>query len=74
MIFVSENQPYEMALLAEFLAARQLRRERRYWDPLDPMNVSDEDLLHYYRFPRQEIISLCDELRPFIERRTTRMT
>lgn len=51
---------------------RRLRRERVYRDPLDPLHVSDEHLLRYYRFPRQEIINLCQELDPHIGRRTRR--
>lgn len=54
------------------LAARQLRRERRYRDPLDPLYVADEELLRDYRFPRNEIISLCEELEPYTARPTRR--
>lgn len=61
-----------MALLVAALAARQLRRERKYRDALDPLDVSDEDLLRYYRFPRHEIISLCEELHPHIGRQSRR--
>ncbi|XP_050707633.1 putative nuclease HARBI1 [Eriocheir sinensis] len=61
-----------MEYVAVYVFNRRLRRERRYRDPLDPLHVSDEHLLRVYRFPRQEIIRLCDELRPHLERRTRR--
>lgn len=51
---------------------RRLRLERVYRDPLDPFHVSDERLLRYYRFPWQEIISLCQELDSHIGRPTRR--
>lgn len=61
-----------MELVAAYIFNRRLRRERRYRDPLDPLHVSDEHLMRVYRFPRQEIIRLCNELRPQLERRTRR--
>ena len=33
-----------------------LDKERRFRDRLDLLDVIDEHLLRYYRFPRQEII------------------
>ena len=51
---------------------RALRRERRYRDPLDPMSISDDNLLRYYRFPRHEIIRLCEELDPLLGRKMRR--
>lgn len=59
-----------MEALAVYLAARQLRRERRYRDPLDPLHIDDNELLRNYRFPQNKIISLCEELEPHIGRRT----
>ncbi|KAK3894483.1 hypothetical protein Pcinc_001739 [Petrolisthes cinctipes] len=61
-----------MELAAAYIFNRRLRRERRYRNPLDPLHVSDEHLLQVYRFPRHEILWLCDELRPYLERRTRR--
>lgn len=62
--------------MAELLVAlayrRSLRRERVFRDPLDPLEVSDEHLLKHYGFPRQDILRLCEELRPVIERATNR--
>lgn len=46
--------------------------QRRYRDPLDPLHVGSEHLLPMYMFPRHEIIRLCDELCPHLERRTRR--
>ncbi|KAG7174112.1 putative nuclease HARBI1 [Homarus americanus] len=66
----------ETEFMAELLVAlayrRILRRERTYRDPLDPLAVSDEHLIKHYKFPRQEILRLCEELRPSIERPTNR--
>ncbi|XP_042210294.1 putative nuclease HARBI1 [Homarus americanus] len=61
-----------MELVVAYLHDRALRRERRYRDPLDPINISDENLIRYYRFPRCEILRLCEELDPFLRRRTRR--
>ncbi|XP_042889388.1 putative nuclease HARBI1 [Penaeus japonicus] len=61
-----------MELVAAYVHDRALRRERRYRDPLDPLRISDEHLLRYYRFPRCEILRLCEELDPFLRRRTRR--
>lgn len=61
-----------MELVAVYIFGRNLRRERRYRDPLDPLHVSDEHLLRYYRFPRHEIINLCQDLEQHIGRRTRR--
>lgn len=61
-----------MELVAAYVFNRRIRRERRFRDPLDPLHVSDEHLLRAYRFPRHEILWLCDELRPQLERRTKR--
>lgn len=60
------------AIIAAYFHDRALRRERRYRDPLDPLDISDEHLLRYYRFPRQEILHLCEELQPHLQRRTRR--
>ena len=59
----------------EFLWAMEhnrLRRERVFRDRLNPLDVSDEHLLRYYRLPRQEILQLCDELEPQLARLTHR--
>lgn len=41
-------------------------------DLLDPLAVNDHHLLRYYRFPRNEILQICDELREGLERPTNR--
>lgn len=51
---------------------RALRRERVFRDPLNPLEVSDAHLLRYYRFPRADIMWLCDELQEDIGRVTRR--
>lgn len=49
-----------------------LRRERVYKDQLNPLEISDENLLRYYRFPRCEIIRLIEDLDPILKRNTVR--
>lgn len=61
-----------MELQAVLAHDRALRRERVFRDPLNPLEVEDEHLLRYYRFPRREILWLCDELEPDIGRVTRR--
>ena len=61
-----------MELVIAFNYDRALRRERVYRDHLDPLHVSDEHLLRYYRFPRQEIINLIAKLEPNLKRNTLR--
>ena len=58
-------------VLAE-LEARALRRERKFRDCLDPLALSDRELLKHYRFPRHELILLIEELTPLLQRRTRR--
>lgn len=55
-----------MILAHDRAVRRALRRERVFRDPLDPLAVSDEHLLRYYRFPRRELQWLCDVLEPHI--------
>lgn len=43
-----------------------------YRDMLDPLNHSDEHLMRYYRFPRQEILDMCRELDGHLARPTRR--
>jgi hypothetical protein len=45
---------------------------RVFRDRLDPLNVSDNTLLRYYRFPRNVITELCDMLEPTLGRVTER--
>lgn len=59
-----------MELVAAWAHDQALRRERTFLDPLDPLHVSDEHLLRYYRFPRHEIVWLCEQLEPEIGRMT----
>ncbi len=59
-------------VLLAYLPHRGLRRERRFKDHLDPLHHSSEDLLRHYRFPRHEILELCEELERFIGRPTQR--
>ena len=51
---------------------RALRRERVYRDPLDPLHISDKNLIRYYRFPRCEIIMMIEEMEPYLGRATQR--
>lgn len=59
-----------MVLVAAWAHDQALRRERTFLNPLDPLNVSDEHLLRYYRFPHHEIVKLCEQLEPEIGRMT----
>lgn len=61
-----------MAALLWALEQDRLRRERVFKDRLDPLDVNDEYLLRYYRFPRHEILQLCEEIGPDICRPTNR--
>ncbi|XP_064120441.1 putative nuclease HARBI1 [Macrobrachium nipponense] len=61
-----------MEALVVYFAAQQLQRKKRYRDPLDPLHIDDTELLQKYRFPRNQIISLCEELEPHIGRPTSR--
>lgn len=45
---------------------------RRFRDRLDPLHVSDNILLRYYRFPRNVIVELCVMLEPTLGRMTER--
>ena len=49
--------PMEMELLIALAYDRAMRRERRFLDRLDPLALSDEELMRYYRFPRRYIFS-----------------
>ena len=64
------------AKMAEIIVAifhdRALRRERRYRDRLDPLALSDQELITHYRFPRHELINLIEELDPYLRKRTRR--
>lgn len=51
---------------------RALRRERRIRDRLDPLALSDMELIKKYKFPRYELIQLIEELEPILQRRTRR--
>ena len=62
----------EMELLIALTHDRVLRRERVFRDRLDTLSVSDEHLLRYYRFPRRDILWLCEELQQDIGRVTRR--
>lgn len=63
---------YEMNIILAYFHARALRRERRFRDRLDPLELSDSELIQKYRFPRQELTLLFQELQPQLERRTRR--
>ena len=44
---------------------RALRRERRrFRDRLDPLALSDTELIKNYRFPRHELLQLFKEMDP----------
>ena len=46
----------ELLYVLEEEMQRALQQERVYKDPLDPLHISDQDLLMFYRFPRCELI------------------
>ena len=50
--------------------ARILRRERRFRDRLDPFDLSDQELIRYYRFPQAKLLQMIEELTPGLRRRT----
>lgn len=52
---------------------RALRRESVFHDRLDPLSLSDRELMRYYRLPRRKLISLIDELELHLQRRTMRL-
>ena len=51
---------------------RALARERRFRDRLDPLELSDNELLRKYRFPRRELQELFEELGPALSHPTAR--
>lgn len=63
----------EMELLIAIAYDRAMRRERRFLDRLDPLALSDEELIRHYRFPRRELMLLIRELEPQLQRRTRRV-
>ena len=65
--------PVEMELYIALAYDRALRRERRFLDRLDPLALTDEELVRHYRFPRRELMILIRELQPHLERRTRRV-
>ena len=65
--------PVEMEVYIALAYDRAMRRERRFLDRLDPLALSDEELMRYYRFPRRELMLLIRELEPLLERRTRRV-
>lgn len=61
-----------MELLFAYYYDRAMKRERVYHDHSDLLQVSDENLLSLYRFPRHEIIRIIAELDPNLHRATDR--
>jgi hypothetical protein len=61
-----------MELFLAYEYQRALRRERVYRDQLDLLQVSDEELIKNYRFPRHEIINMIQEFEPQLKRNTSR--
>ena len=59
-----------MELIYMVMYDRALKRRIR--DRLDPLALSDQELIRHYRFPRCELIRLIEELEPFLQRRTRR--
>ena len=51
---------------------RAMERERVFKDPLDPLYISDTELLKYYRFPRHELQDIIVMLEPDLKRDTNR--
>ena len=62
-----------MEFIYALLHDRALRRERRFRDRLDHLSLTDEELISHYRFPRQDLIQLIEELDPYLQRRTKRV-
>ncbi|MPC78667.1 hypothetical protein E2C01_073161 [Portunus trituberculatus] len=56
-----------MEVIAARFYCRVLRRERRFRDRLDPLALSDGELLLKYRLPRQELILLFKEMEPLLQ-------
>ena len=60
----------------EWLVAYNFNRARRpqrvLQDRLDPLHISDRNLIRHYRFPRHEIIRIIAELGPQLRRATNR--
>ena len=62
----------ELLYVLEDEMQRALQWERVYKDPLDPLHISDQNLLMYYRFPRCELILMIQELDLYLRRRNRR--
>ncbi len=49
-----------------------LRRQKKFRDRENPLELEDNVLMQKYRFPRHVIHSLIEKLKPFISRKTVR--
>lgn len=59
--------------MAAYLYGRRgLQRERFFRDRTDPLQNDDKHLLRYYRFPREDIIMIINELDSVLQRPTAR--
>jgi hypothetical protein len=61
-----------MNFLNILFANHVLRVERRFRDRLDPLDLSDQEVLERYRLPRQPLLELIEMLRPGLQRPTRR--
>ncbi|MPC58997.1 putative nuclease HARBI1 [Portunus trituberculatus] len=59
---------FALEVIAARFYCRALRRERRFRDRLDPLTLSDGELLLTYRFSRQELILRFKEMEPLLRR------
>ena len=65
--------PVGMELYIAIAYDRAMWRERRFLDRVDPLALSDEELIRYYRFPHRELMLLIRELEPLLQRRTRKV-
>lgn len=50
----------------DLVILRAMRRERNYRYRMNPLAFSDEHLLKYNGFPRQELVHWCERLEPLV--------
>jgi len=72
-VFKGQSQQNMAAIVVSRWIRRSLRRQRVFRDRRNPLDsFSDEDLYAAFRFRRQELLSIIDELRSDIEFTTPR--
>ena len=72
VVHVAEVKAEMTEMIVAIFHDRALRRERRFRDRLDPLALSDQELIAHYGFPRHELINLIEEVNPYLRRRTRR--